>query len=242
MNPKHEILFRGKDIYGGWIYGDFVLLRGISSIVDVNMAWANPNRVGQESMQLNSNIVDGDTVGQYVRFKDADGNRIFEGDVVEMFHDGINRDGSPIISYYLIDNIATVGDVVFQWGDIGKIVGNIYDNPDIMELVENSGKYEESMSRVVEKLEKAYPGTSFKFVQSREDGDVVFYDNRELLYDSDGYLGGSLTNVFVDLCLEEGVDLMKKCLAICFDFAEVHFKEKVEPVVFGDGFKGFDKE
>lgn len=114
-----EILFRGKRVYNGeWIYGSYVA--GIKkSFIAIEQVYE----------------IIPETIGQYTGLKDKKGNKIFEGDIlgcgdkaVEIYFDkeycqfrarkttGFN---SPI-DYYCGYPIKF------------EIIGNIYDNPELL--------------------------------------------------------------------------------------------------------------
>ena len=79
--------------------------------------------------------VDYSTVGQYTGLRDKNGQRIFEGDVVrgkdvrecgrDIFGCVDHRDGSFVI----VESLATH----YGWIDYDvEVIGNIYDNPELM--------------------------------------------------------------------------------------------------------------
>lgn len=133
-----EIIFRGKRVDNGeWISGDL-------------RHWRN-GTVGIHNDALRCTmVVNPETVGQYTGLKDKNGRRIFEGDVlaIKFFPAYIERvcwKGEP-------DAIASViwdlnafrlyadGKLDKRYGDFcdinyreTEIIGNIYDNPELLE-------------------------------------------------------------------------------------------------------------
>lgn len=119
-----EILFRGKQAEGKWVFGD------IRHDYD-----GEPKCI---SDYCGSNPVDPVTVGQYTGLTDKNGKRIFEGDTVKVeyvggntglsgtetvaFHDGMfgyfwgyNRDFTPLAGFVR---------------HTFEVIGNIHDNPE----------------------------------------------------------------------------------------------------------------
>lgn len=148
-----EILFRGKTTDGRWVDGS--LLRGVNRYVNNNeVMYIYPidTRIhdygvisGYFGVQVNP-----ETVGQFTGCWDEDGIAIFEGDIVEFEGHGyipftergvvVFQGGSFIILY---DNkyIHRIGQIS-EWSEMGssgtvvytyKIIGNIHDNPELLE-------------------------------------------------------------------------------------------------------------
>lgn len=136
-----EILFRGKRLdNGGWIEGD---LRQYPS-----------GAVAIRSDKIHSTIkVDPATVGQYTGLKDKNGLRIFEGDILQIIGYGELIDHC-VVGYGFHKsfgyNTETVGFFLYwkndehqsnkysnlpYWLEIREAVcvGNIHDNPDLIE-------------------------------------------------------------------------------------------------------------
>lgn len=112
-----EILFRGKDIYGKWLYGDLINLT------------ENIKQICNHSQLEHAHSVNPETVGQYTGLTDKNGKKIFEGDIVKdivgrmkavEFYNGRYY---PFISFpeYTCWNIDEV-----------EVIGNIYDNPELL--------------------------------------------------------------------------------------------------------------
>ena len=123
-----EILFRGKIIepceyQGQWLEGFYAVENGKPFI-------AIPKENG-----LNGFYCDPETIGQYTGLKDLHGTRIFEGDVVK-----------SIAAWYVVEFenggyglrpfgkgklIPIMGHGNFNENEV-EVIGNIYDNPELM--------------------------------------------------------------------------------------------------------------
>lgn len=127
-----EIKFRGKRIDNGeWVCGYYVYY-----------GWAGKQKhyiVPEYASDLYAVEVDQKTVGQYTGLKDMNGKEIYEGDIVERFDHGQVRQlylvkfdkgcfGASLdnIRFYFLtfDHVCT---------EQVEIIGNIYDNPDLLE-------------------------------------------------------------------------------------------------------------
>ena len=127
-----EILFRGKRIFDGdWEYGDL---------------WCNP--YGKRAVCIVSPINDQgttggnevipETVGQYTGLTDRNGRKIFEGDIVERggriwrVKYGDNY-GKFMMTTYTEKGVSWDRDFDTIPPDWCEVIGNIYDNPELLE-------------------------------------------------------------------------------------------------------------
>jgi uncharacterized phage protein (TIGR01671 family) len=123
-----EIKFRGKHITTGeWLYG--------SHYDDCGEEYILPNMPGS-AVDYEDYQVDPNTVDQYTGLKDKNGKEIYEGDVVQ------NGEGGYFyIVYWWDEDAAFRGKQVGSSSTIGlnywrkelRIVGNIYDNPELLQ-------------------------------------------------------------------------------------------------------------
>lgn len=125
-----EILFRGKRVYNNeWVYGmpccDSSELRGVDSV---------------QSFDGGIYYIIPETLGQYTGVIDKNGKKIFEGDVVK--YDGTC--GKIVFSEYHGAFMSKEKDIYYEWlsriprrgTGIMEIIGNIYDNKEILESKE----------------------------------------------------------------------------------------------------------
>lgn len=131
-----EILFRGKRMDNReWIYGD--LLQNIDAV---------KIREQEKSIRAiaKSFTVDPETVGEYTGLTDANGKKIFEGDIIQYQPDNAL---APLRSFVVYD----ASEYSYPAFDLAKhdyeanglqcahedccceVIGNIYDNPELLE-------------------------------------------------------------------------------------------------------------
>lgn len=124
-----EILFRGKDDLSSlWNIGSLVKLKDENNNEQYHIVRQDKGYV----------IANPETVGQYTGLKDRNGIKIFEGDIIQNIANGF----FGIVKWY--DEHAAfvihgINDNKTYWlfdNDFSKvrIVGNIYDNPELLEV------------------------------------------------------------------------------------------------------------
>ena len=129
-----EILFRGKEIgINRWVHGSLDIHK--SGVVVI---------MSEEIVTSIYARVDPDTVGQFTGLTDKNGTKIFEGDIVKRCftltrgpHKETREKQVGVVCYddvtcgYLIRGACNLRR---QWpGDTIEVIGNIYDNPELME-------------------------------------------------------------------------------------------------------------
>ena len=144
-----EILFRGKSIKTNqWIYGGFhiwekrqVCALSNDSLKDDEISYViTVNSFADWNMPRTMQAVEviADTVGQYTGLTDRNGNKIFEGDIVNILTENeeigviVYEDGGFIVhaDKFSIDIIYKINRT-----DV-EVIGNKYDNPKLMEIQE----------------------------------------------------------------------------------------------------------
>ena len=124
-----EILFRGKDIYGKWLYGDLINLTN------------ELKQICNHTQLEHAHSVDIKTIGQYTGLLDKNGKKIFEGDIVKDEQSGYeyvikwfseyacfalaNKNGH--MEYDVDEFEMLVNDLI--------VIGNIHDNPELLEVI-----------------------------------------------------------------------------------------------------------
>ena len=124
-----EILFRGKMVDSNeWVYGDLLQSRHFNGDYKTSI---------MEQTPAASNFkVRPKTVGQFTGLKDANGIKIFDGDI--MRHEWHGEHYLGLVQWdsgglWTLNHLNGDGEKLYEYeGDV--IVGNIYDNPEFLEV------------------------------------------------------------------------------------------------------------
>ena len=149
----HEILFRGKRTDNGkWIEGFY-------SAEEYNLNIKKIEHIPRIQVigECVSLGVIPETVGQYTGLTDRNGKKIFEGDIVKLTDDCNNFEWKAVVvfgnpggaycwgwNFLPIDGYKGTTDIL-MWvemeatGAYCEVIGNIYDNPELMKGGNNNG-------------------------------------------------------------------------------------------------------
>lgn len=138
------ILFRGKRKDNGeWVYGDLIK----NLIYDGR---EKEIRIGDIYFEHNGDIhgtavrkVIPETVGQFTDLCDKNDNKIFEGDIVRFYDKDWTASGIATVDFesgkwkingrYTTKLLSTVWLDLYRTGFEYEVIGNIYDNPELLE-------------------------------------------------------------------------------------------------------------
>ena len=137
-----EILFRGKTYRGEWVEGNLIVEGNNCGIIEVDHDDICQHMINRDTY-LNwvggdidgiVTLVDPNTVGQFTGLFDADGKKIFEGDIVN-YRIMSRKDGALVdfkieVVYYDGGGFKPMMDFSVSWKP--KVVGNMYDNPELI--------------------------------------------------------------------------------------------------------------
>jgi uncharacterized phage protein (TIGR01671 family) len=124
-----EIKFRGRDEHGRWHFGDLLSWPIIRSFNGWNYEYKE---------------VAAETIGQFTGLKDAKGKEIYEGDILlyrlpeNMI--ALNNSDKSVVFYghgmFLVSHGKiefSVNQILGVHGDDAVVIGNVHDNPEMLE-------------------------------------------------------------------------------------------------------------
>lgn len=129
-----EILFRGKNKLGVWVYG-------IPILSSINTEKEKVIIVDEYADNLNVEMcVTMDTIGQFTGLTDKNGVKIFEGDILEQesFFGypirhvvGWSEENALFTAKLMQDDFPT-SRIAQYWVSKKAVIGNIHDNPELL--------------------------------------------------------------------------------------------------------------
>jgi len=142
-----EILFRGKRMDNGeWVEGYYASIGKYHYILTGRLELVP--YLGFEHFLVNP-----DTVGQFTGLTDENGVKIFEGDIIKwkylcndhLVYQVVYEKGTAGFvtrrNFNNRDGIDCYSDSVFDDdGDMSEVIGNIHDNPELLEVNSNERK------------------------------------------------------------------------------------------------------
>ena len=133
-----EILFRGKRIgTGEWVDGLIVKTNNCSVFI-VNEADEYGCGICIQESSLDKNYeVDPSTVGQFTGLTDKNGQRIFESDIVRYMKNDVmvvvwNNESASFVGAYSAINFNYCATLINGHMYL-EVIGNIHDNPELLE-------------------------------------------------------------------------------------------------------------
>ncbi|MGN0173976.1 MAG: YopX family protein [Acutalibacteraceae bacterium] len=141
-----EILFRGKRVdTGEWVEGFYS--RVTSNFEQKNVHFINHYKdLPNGETVLKQYIIEPETVGQFTGLTDKNGTRIFEGDILserppmnETSYIGyVAYDDESAVYRFMIKNDTNYNGVLLGSYSLSyTVIGNIYDNPELLRSENN---------------------------------------------------------------------------------------------------------
>lgn len=125
-----EILFRGKRVDNGeWVHG---------WVTTQHKKYTGGNlltKIQSSTFGAGEHYVDTETIGQFTGLTDKNGKKIFEGDIVECenYHGKVKGVIAYHNTYFYLSCISGYSDEnLFNCSNY-KVVGNVYDNAELLE-------------------------------------------------------------------------------------------------------------
>lgn len=135
---ERKIIFRGRTYNGSWVYGD--LCMPANRFASIRQNKYNYNGVSHEESE-----VIGETIGQFTGLQDKNGKDIYEGDILMCIGDRSDNKGKKYYRSVLFKHgsfcmtvpeyncLSSLYNHVVNGKLLWEVVGNIYDNKDLLE-------------------------------------------------------------------------------------------------------------
>lgn len=126
-----EIKFRGKsiteDYEGNWLYSS-----GICYGDDIKLMYCDNDT--SETWYY----IDKETLGQYIGLKDKNDKEIYEGDIVKIDCPTMKMQGKIFYfedgaDFRIYDYVEDIEETLWYLQEEYEVIGNIYDNPELLE-------------------------------------------------------------------------------------------------------------
>lgn len=135
MREIREVIFRGKRTDNGeWIEGSLLGIDWCDKPSTYSIAPNTPVSVFYSVLP--------ETVGQYTGLTDKNGKRIFEGDIIQSLESSVTGlvQWFPEHSAFMVwCKPANEVGFLYECAYIIKVIGNIHDNPELLEGGEGDG-------------------------------------------------------------------------------------------------------
>lgn len=138
-----KMLFRGKDKHGQWHFGNGINVIDDADWAEIVFASRSLKPNGFEQIGYEQHEVERNTIGQYIGINDKYNTKIYHGDIVKTKYGRLCQvvyrstpcfcgyDLHPIGSNAMDYRVPDRRDLFYS-GNL-EIVGNIYDNPELMQ-------------------------------------------------------------------------------------------------------------
>ena len=130
-----EILFRGKTDKGEWVQGAPFFEEDRCYIIEELFICDEYNCTGAVNSYVHPK-----TVGQFTGLTDKNGKKIFEGDIVDCWSEGVNAQGTVQQRRDGLWIIYPAWQKHIMWGlcpdeysnTTVEVIGNVHDNPELI--------------------------------------------------------------------------------------------------------------
>ena len=126
-----EIIFRGKSVNTGeWIAGDLIHYESGEVVILERFSG-----YGYEATEIyRRDRVIPETVGQYTGLTDKNGERIFEGDIVEILREDehLEVEWAKEEARFIFQGSTFICDFDNYWANEIEVIGNMHDTPELL--------------------------------------------------------------------------------------------------------------